>query len=96
MQFIIDTKQNIFASHAGIGYHEGQTKTAMATNIRMKVARVEKGWTQQELADRVEATRQTIGLIEKGEYNPTLKLCIRIARALDRTLDRLFWEEETQ
>ncbi|MBZ5497518.1 MAG: helix-turn-helix transcriptional regulator [Acidobacteriia bacterium] len=68
----------------------------MATNIRMKVARVEKGWTQQELADRVEATRQTIGLIEKGEYNPTLKLCIRIARALDRTLDRLFWEEETQ
>ncbi len=68
----------------------------MATNIRMKVARVEKGWTQQDLADRVDATRQTIGLIEKGEYNPTLKLCKRIARALGRTLDQLFWEEENK
>lgn len=66
----------------------------MGTNIRIKVARVEKGWTQQDLADRIGATRQTIGLIEKGEYNPTLKLCIRIARALHRTLDQLFWEEE--
>ncbi len=65
----------------------------MATNIRMKVARVEKGWSQQELADRVEATRQTIGLIEKGEYNPSLKLCLRIAEVLGRTLDQLFWEE---
>ncbi len=66
----------------------------MGTNIRIKVARVEKGWTQQDLANRIGATRQTIGLIEKGEYNPTLKLCIRIARALHRTLDQLFWEEE--
>lgn len=70
--------------------------TLMATNIRMKVARVEKGWTQQELADRVEATRQTIGLIEKGEYNPTLNLCMRIARVLDRTLDQLFWEDHNR
>ena len=68
----------------------------MATNIRMKVARVEKDWTQQELADRVGATRQTIGLIEKGEYNPTLSLCMRIAKALNRTLDQLFWEEDKQ
>lgn len=68
----------------------------MATNIRMKVARVEKDWTQQELADRVGATRQTIGLIEKGEYNPTLSLCMRIAKALNRTLDQLFWEEDNQ
>ncbi len=67
----------------------------MAPNIRIKVARVEKGWTQQDLADRVEATRQTIGLIEKGEYNPTLSLCTRIAKALNRTLDQLFWEEDT-
>ena len=68
----------------------------MATNIRMKVARVEKGWTQQELADRIGATRQTVGLIEKGEYNPTLSLCVRIARALNRTLDQLFWEEQNR
>ena len=61
--------------------------------MKMKLARVAKNLSQQELADRVEATRQTIGLIEKGKYNPSLSLCIRIARALDKTLDDLFWEE---
>ena len=59
----------------------------------MKLARVEKGFSQQQLADLVEATRQTIGLIEKGKYNPTLNLCIKIAKNLDRTLNDLFWEE---
>ena len=62
-------------------------------NIKLKVARVEKGYSQQDLADEVGVTRQTIGLIEKGTYNPTLKLCINIARVLNRTLDDLFWEE---
>ncbi len=62
-------------------------------NRRLKLARVEKGLSQQELADLVDATRQTIGLIEKGTYNPSLNLCIRIARALGRTLNDLFWEE---
>jgi len=61
---------------------------------RMKLARVEKGWSQADLASRVEVTRQTIGLIEAGNYNPTLRLCLRIAQALDRTLDDLFWTEE--
>ncbi len=61
-------------------------------NMKLKLARVEKNLTQQELADLVQVTRQTIGLIEKGDYNPTLKLCINIAKALDRTLDQLFWE----
>jgi putative transcriptional regulator len=64
------------------------------TRMKLKLARIEKNLTQQELADIVEATRQTIGLIEKGDYNPTLKLCIKIAKALDRTLDPLFWEDE--
>jgi putative transcriptional regulator len=63
-------------------------------NMRMKLARVEKGLSQEELANAVQATRQTIGLIEKGGYNPSLSLCIRIARALERTLDQLFWEEQ--
>lgn len=63
-------------------------------NMKLKLARVEKQLSQQELADIVEVTRQTIGLIEKGNYNPTLKLCVKIAKALDRTLDQLFWEEE--
>ena len=61
-------------------------------NMKLKLARVEKNLSQQELADLVQVTRQTIGLIEKGDYNPTLKLCINIAKALDRTLDQLFWE----
>lgn len=62
-------------------------------NMNLRLARVEKNLSQQELADRVEVSRQTIGLIEKGGYNPTLNLCIRIAKALDKTLDQLFWEE---
>jgi putative transcriptional regulator len=64
------------------------------TRMKLKLARIEKNLTQQELADLVDATRQTIGLIEKGDYNPTLKLCIKIAKVLDRTLDPLFWEDE--
>jgi len=66
----------------------------MDINMRLKLARVEKGMSQQDLADKVHATRQTIGLIEKNKFNPSLNLCIRIAKALDRTLDQLFWEEE--
>ena len=62
-------------------------------NLKLKIARVEKNLSQQELADLVEVTRQTIGLIEKGKYNPTINLCIRIALALDKTLNDLFWEE---
>ena len=65
----------------------------MPTN-RIKVARVEKGWSQEELAERVEVTRQTIGLIEAGNYNPTLNLCLRMSWALGKTLDQLFWTEE--
>ena len=62
--------------------------------MKLKLARIEKNLTQQELAGLVDATRQTIGLIEKGNYNPTLNLCIKVARALDRTLDPLFWEDD--
>ena len=63
-------------------------------NMKMKLARVEKGFSQQQLADLVEATRQTIGLTEKGKYNPSLNLCVKIAKTLDRTLNDLFWEEK--
>ena len=62
-------------------------------NIKLKLARVEKGLSQQELADLCEVTRQTIGLIEKGKYNPTLNLCIKLARVLNLTLNDLFWDE---
>ena len=58
----------------------------------MKAARTAAGLSQQQLADAVGATRQTIGLIEAGRYNPSLKLCTAICKVLGRTLDDLFWE----
>jgi len=84
-QYILDIMQDIVYT------------VSMETPDRMKLrlARVENGLSQQALAERVGVTRQTIGLIEKGGYNPTLNLCLNIARELDKTLDDLFWEEET-
>ena len=61
-------------------------------NLKLKAARAEKDLSQQALADLVGVSRQTINAIEKGDYNPTIKLCRAICRALDRTLDDLFWE----
>lgn len=61
-------------------------------NLRLKAARAAKDLSQQALADIVGVSRQTINLIEIGNYNPTIKLCIAICRALDKTLDELFWE----
>ncbi len=60
----------------------------------MKIARIEAGLTQQQLAEQIGVTRQTISLIEKGKYNPTLKLCIDICNAVHKTLDDLFWIEK--
>jgi putative transcriptional regulator len=62
-------------------------------NLKLKIARVENNLSQQELANITNVTRQTIGLIEKGKYNPTLNLCIKISKALDKTLDDLFWDK---
>ena len=62
-------------------------------NKKLKLARVEKDMSQEDLANIVGITRQTIGLIETGNYNPTLKLCIAICNALDKTLNDLFWED---
>ncbi|MTD29461.1 helix-turn-helix transcriptional regulator [Planomicrobium sp. YIM 101495] len=62
----------------------------------VKVTRMSLSITQEQLAKRVGATRQTIGLIEKGQYNPSLQLCIAIAKELNKTLDELFWEVESE
>ncbi|CEE01212.1 MULTISPECIES: helix-turn-helix transcriptional regulator [Bacillaceae] len=59
----------------------------------LKVARVQVNLTQQQLAEKVGVTRQTISLIEKGKYNPTLKLCLEICYAVNKTLDEIFWIE---
>ncbi len=65
-------------------------------NKRMKIARMELDMKQEDLAKAVGVTRQTIGMIESGNYNPTINLCVAICRALGRTLDELFWEVESE
>ena len=62
-------------------------------NLRLKAARAAKDLSQQELADLVGVSRQTVNAIEKGDYTPTIRLCLAICHALDKTLDELFWEE---
>ncbi len=62
-------------------------------NKKMKIARAESDLSQERLAEIVGVTRQTINLIESGSYNPSLKLCLDICKALNKTLNDLFWEE---
>ena len=61
-------------------------------NLKLKSARAAKDMSQGDLAEKVGVSRQTINSIEKGDYNPTIKLCIAICKVLDKTLDELFWE----
>ncbi|MGT2771294.1 helix-turn-helix transcriptional regulator [Streptococcus marimammalium] len=63
-------------------------------NNKLRVARAECNLSQEELAKIVGVTRQTIGLIENRNYNPTLHLCIAICKATNKTLNDLFWEED--
>ena len=62
-------------------------------NLKLKAARAGKDLSQQQLADAVGVSRQTINAIEKGDYNPTIKLCLAICNALGKTLDELFWPD---
>lgn len=62
-------------------------------NLRLKAARAAMDLSQQQLAEAVGVSRQTINAIEKGDYNPTIRLCVAICRRLGKTLDELFWEE---
>lgn len=64
----------------------------MAKNLKLKSARAALDMSQQTLAETVGVSRQTINAIEKGDYNPTINLCIAICKALNKTLDELFWE----
>ena len=65
-------------------------------NLRLKSARAAMDLSQQQLAEQVGVSRRTINTIEKGDYNPTIKLCIAICRTLGMTLDELFWEETAE
>ena len=62
-------------------------------NLKLKAARAALDLSQQQLAEAVGVSRQTINSIEKGDYNPTIRLCLAICRALGKTLDELFWED---
>jgi len=86
MQYIIDIKQYIY-------YNINRGDSLGDKNNKLKLARIEKDLTQEELADKIGVTRQTIGLIEAGKYNPTIKLCIAICKELNKTLNDIFWED---
>ncbi len=84
MQYILDIMPYIcYTSH----------RLVIMKNIKIKIARIEADLSQEQLAEAVGVTRQTIGLIETGDYNPSLKLCLAICHALHKTLNNLFWEE---
>lgn len=65
----------------------------MSKSLRIKAARAALDMTQKDLADAVGVSRQTMNAIEKGDYNPTVKLCIKICKVLNKSLDELFWED---
>lgn len=68
----------------------------MTLKNNLKVSRVQVDLTQQQLAEEVGVTRQTISLIEKGKYNPTLRLCLNICYAVNKTLDEVFWLDKEE
>ncbi len=68
--------------------------TIVGRNLRLKAARALKDMSQKDVAEAVGVTRQTINAIESGDYNPTINLCIAICKALGKSLDELFWEED--
>lgn len=62
-------------------------------NEKMREARQQKGISQTELAKLIGVSRQTVNMIENGDYNPTIALCLKLCKALDKTLNDLFWED---
>ena len=88
MQYISGMMQRMFVQYDERNFMPGKK------NLRMKAARAAAGLSQADLAEAVGVTRQTIGLIEAGGYNPTLNLCVAICKALRVTLNDLFWEDE--
>ena len=66
----------------------------MSKNLKFKSARAAKDLSQKEVAEAVNVTRQTINAIESGDYNPSIRLCIAICKALNKTLDQIFWEDD--
>lgn len=63
---------------------------------RLEELRTQRGWTQQDLADRVEVSRQTIISLERGRYNPSITLAFRLARQFDVNIENLFLYAEDE
>lgn len=68
----------------------------MSKNLKMKAARAALDLSQEDLAKKIKVTRQTISAVENGDYNPTINLCVAICKALGKTLDQLFWQENEE
>ncbi len=66
----------------------------MDIGLQIKKFREQQKISQEELAAKVNVTRPTINLLEGGKFNPSLQLCIRICKVLNKTLNDLFWEED--
>jgi putative transcriptional regulator len=68
----------------------------MLLRNRLKEIRLQKGYTQENLGQAVEVTRQSFIAIEKSRYRPSVELALRLARVLETPIDDIFWLEETQ
>ena len=90
MQYILDILIIISYTHL-----IKRRKGAILKNLKLKAARAGMDLSQSDLAELVGVTRQTIGMIEAGRFNPSLRLCLDICRALHKTLDDIFWEEDS-
>ena len=86
--------QDILDKCKTMAYTAERKEEMPVRNLKMKFRRIELDLSQTDLAKMVGVTRQTIGLIEAGEFNPSIKLCLAICRALGVTLNDIFWEEE--
>jgi len=60
---------------------------------RLKVLRAERDWSQADLADRLEVSRQSVNAIETGKYDPSLPLAFRIARLFDQPIEQIFSDD---
>mgnify|MGYP006302224005 FL=1 len=60
---------------------------------RLKVLRAERDWSQADLADRLDVSRQSVNAIEKGRYDPSLPLAFRIAEVFDMRIEEIFSRE---
>ncbi len=87
MQYILDILSVIL-------YIKNKKGSGRLKNLKLKSARAALDLSQEQLAQKIGVTRQTIGMIEAGKYNPTINLCIAICKVLGKTLDDLFWTEE--